>query len=97
MTTKPQKYIIVCNAATPTFFYGEIAERRGSEADLVNVRRIRRWRGARTISQVATEGISDESLVSMPVAAMTVLNICEIVPVTDSAAANIEAKPEWKL
>ncbi len=92
-----QKYIIVCNAASPTFFYGEIAERRGAEADLVNVRRIRYWSGANSASQLATDGAAAGSQISVAVDFMTVLNICEIVPVTDKAMAILDAVPTWKV
>lgn len=40
-TNKPQKFIIRTDRAG--VFYAEIVERRGSEADLANARRIWRW------------------------------------------------------
>lgn len=93
-----QKYIIRCEAAG--VFYGEIAERRGSEADLVNVRRIHGWEGACSLSQLAMEGCKKQggnNRHSMVVPAMTVLGVIEVIPVSAEARENLDAMPVWKI
>ena len=94
--TKNQKYIIRCDRAG--VFYGEIAERRGSEADLVNVRRLWYWDGAASLSQLATEGVKAprNCKFTVTVPSMTVLGVIEVIPCTDAAVASIEGVTEWK-
>lgn len=90
-----QKYIIRTDRAG--VFYAEIAERRGSEADLVNARRIFLWQGAATCSQIGVDGVGAGSKITLSVPKMTVLGIIEYHPCSDKAAANLDAVPEWKL
>jgi len=89
-----QKYIIRADRAG--VFYGEIAERRGSEIDLVNVRRIYSWCGACTLSQIATEGVGRGSKLTVVVPSMTVLGVIEVIPVSDVAMANLDGVAVWK-
>lgn len=65
-----QQYIIRCDRAG--VFYGEIAHREGSEADLVNARRIWQWQGANTLTDVALDGVASTSKITQP-ASLTVL------------------------
>jgi len=95
---KNQNYIIRCDRAG--VFYGQIAERRGSEADLVNVRRIHGWDGACSLSQIATEGVKTtggNNRWSVVVPSMTVLGVIEIIPVLDQADAILSEMPVWKI
>lgn len=92
-----QKYIIRCDRAG--VFIAGIAERHGSEADLVDARRIHYWEGAASISQLAMEGAANRSAcrISVPVPAMTVLGVIEIIPATDAAVQNLEGGPVWRV
>ena len=94
---KNQKYIIRCDRAG--VFYAEIKERRGSEADLVNARRLWYWDGAASLSQLATEGTKAprNCKFTVTVPSMTVLGVIEIIPCTKEAVEIIEGVPEWKL
>ena len=93
---KNQKYIIRCDRAG--VFYGEIAERRGSEADLVNVRCLWNWAGAASLLQLATEGTkapqSCQFTVTVP--SMTVLGVIEVIPCSKVAIKSIDGVSEWK-
>ena len=92
-----QKYIIRCDRAG--VFYGEIAEHRGDEADLVNVRRVHGWGGACSLSQLATEGVKTSggnNRWSVAVSSMTVLGVIEIIPVSDAAQTILDGQPVWK-
>lgn len=92
-----QNYIIRCDRAG--VFYGQIAERRGTEADLVNVRRVHGWEGACSLSQLATEGVTKtggNNRWSVAVPSMTVLGVIEIIPVLDAADAILEKMPVWR-
>jgi hypothetical protein len=89
-----QKFII--RTVHAGVFYGEIAERRGDEADLTNARRIYEWHGAATLSQVSQDGVGPNSKLTMPVN-LTVLGVIEIIPVSDKAQENLDGQEVWKL
>ena len=92
-----QYYIIRCNEAG--VFFGKIAERRGSEADLTDVRRIHYWDGAASLSQLAMEGVKMPRACRFTgtVPSMTVLNVIELIPCTDAAAKNLLEVPVWRV
>ena len=85
-----QKYVVIrtCNAGVHV---GELTERRGSEADLANARRIWSWKGARTLHEMALHGVAEGSCISEPVPTITVLEVIEVIPCTDEARANLLA------
>lgn len=96
MADSNQKYIIRCDRAG--VFYAEIKERRGSEADLGNARRLWYWDGAASLSQLATEGVTAPQnckfTVTVPV--MTVLGVIEVIPCTEAAVKSIDGVAVWK-
>ena len=96
MNENKQKYIIRCDRAG--VFYAEIKERRGSEADLVNARRLWYWDGAASLSQLATEGTKAprNCRFTVTVPSMTVLGVIEIIPCTKEAVESIEGVYVWK-
>lgn len=91
-----QKYIIRCDRAG--VFYAEIKELRGSEADLVNARRLWYWDGAASLSQLAVEGVKAPRNCSFTVTVpeMTVLGVIEVIPCSDAAVKSINEVPEWR-
>lgn len=91
-----QKYIIRCDRAG--VFYAEIKERRGSEADLVNSRRLWYWDGAASLSQLATEGVTrpERCKFTVTVPSMTVLGVIEVIPCTEAAVKSIDGVRVWK-
>lgn len=93
---KNQKYIIRCDRAG--VFFAEIKEKRGSEADLLNARRIYYWDGAATLSQLAMEGVTNpnDCKFTVTVPEMTVLGIIEVIPCSDAAIENINSVKIWK-
>lgn len=93
---KNQKYIIRCDRAG--VFYAEIKERRGSEADLVNARRLWYWDGAASLSQLATEGVKapKNCKFTVTVPEMTVLGVIETIPCAKAAVESIDGVAEWK-
>lgn len=93
---KNQKYIIRCDRAG--VFYAEIKVRRGSEADLVNARRLWYWDGAASLSQLATDGVTAprNCKFTVTVPEMTVLGVIEVIPCTEDAVKCINEVPEWR-
>lgn len=90
-------YIVRCDRAG--VFFAHIKERRGSEVDLTEARRLWYWAGAASLSQVALDGVKNPSQCNFTVTVpeMTVLGVIEIIPCTDAAVRSIKAVPEWKM
>ena len=79
-------------------FAGYIEKRDGKEAVLRNARRIWRWAGAASLSQLATDGTSEPNNCKFPVAVdkVTLTEVIEIIPITERAKKSIEGVPTWK-
>lgn len=91
-----QKYIVRADRAG--VFFGEIESRTGSEVTMRNVRRIWRWEGANSISQLAVDGTKAGKICkfSVEVESMTILGVIEIIPCTAKATQSISEVPEWR-
>lgn len=91
-----QKCIIRCDRAG--VFFAEVEALEGQTAKLKDCRRIWYWNGAASLSQLATEGVTepDDCKFTVTVPTMTVMQVIEIIPCTPQAAACIEAVPVWK-
>ena len=79
-------------------FFGHIKERRGSEADLTDVRRLWYWDGAASLNQMAVDGVKlpQNCKFTVTVPTMTVLGVIEVIECSDIAAEIILGVPEWK-
>ena len=78
--------------------YGELIEKDGGEVILKNSRRLWYWETANkgiSLSEVANVGLSNNSKVCSSVE-LNWLQAIEIIPCTDEAIKNIEAKNEYK-
>ena len=91
-----QKYIVRADRAG--VFFGEIESRTGSEVTMRNVRRIWRWEGANSLSQLAVDGTSmgNRCKFSVEVESMTILGVIEIIPCTTKATKSISEVQEWR-
>lgn len=78
-------------------FAGYVESRDGKEAVLRNARRIWKWAGAASLSQLATDGTSNPSNCKFPVAVDKVIltEVIEIIPITEKAKKSIEGVPVW--
>ena len=79
-------------------FAGRLASRTGDEVELTDARRIWYWAGAATLSQLAVDGTSKpgDCKFPPPVPTITVLGVCEIIPMTAKAVASVRAVKEWR-
>lgn len=59
---------------------------KGMEMLLINARRLWRWYGAFTLSEVATKGIGEDSRISCEVSQIYLTEVIEIIPISDEAA-----------
>lgn len=91
-----QKFIVRCYGAG--VFYGEIVNRNGQEAELVNVRQIWRWSGAASLMQLASEGVTRprDCKFTVEVKSLVVTQVIEIIPCTEKAMKSIEAVEVWR-
>ena len=64
---------------------GELKSRKGKEVVLVNTRRLWKWCGAFTLSEVAVEGIKDGSKPSVSVPEVVLTEAIEVIKATPVA------------
>jgi hypothetical protein len=57
-------------------------------------RRLWRWRGANTLHEVVTAGVSEQSAISEPVQGYEVQAVAEVLPVSDAAAPSL-TRSRW--
>ena len=96
-TVAKKKYVIV-RTYSAGVFAGVIESRNGQEVILSDARRIWRWEGAATLSQLATDGTSKPlgCKFPAPVSRVELLQAIEILDVTPKAEKSIREVPEWK-
>ena len=94
---KKLRYVIV-RTYSAGVFAGEFVSRKGQEVVLRNARRLWSWKGAASLSQLATTGTSAPSECKFPAAVPRVelLQAIEILDVTDAGRKSIEEVPVWK-
>lgn len=87
-STKRQAVLVRTYSAGVHFGY--LVKRTGKEVELERSRRIWRWFGANTLSEIATAGLDQSrSKVAAPVS-ITLTEAIEIIDCTPSAVASIE-------
>jgi hypothetical protein len=69
--------------------FGTLVSREGKEVVLSNARRIWYWEGAFTLSAVAGKGVSQKSMLSVPVSEILLTEAIEIIPCTADAIKNL--------
>ena len=91
-------YVLVRSSNSGVHF-GNLASKQGDEVTLVNSRRVWAWAGACSLSQMAVEGVKkpDECKFSVIVPEITVLGVCEIIPLSPDAVENLYGVDEWKI
>lgn len=96
-----QKVIIRANRAG--VFFGTLKSKEctpaGVEVVLTNSRRIWRWYGAASLSQLAEEGTKnpDQCMFTIRVPEHNVMDVIEIIPCSDAAINSIDSVKEWKM
>lgn len=92
------KYVIV-RTYSAGVFAGELESRNGQEVVLKNARRLWRWAGAASLSQLAMEGTKNPSECKFPceVDRVELLQAIEILYVTEKAKKSIKAVSVWEM
>ena len=89
-------YVIV-RTYSAGVFAGYLKSREGKEVILQHARRLWRWQGAASLSQLAMEGTSKPENCKFPcsVQEITLTEAIEIIPATLAAMESIIAVPVW--
>lgn len=79
--------------------FGRLKSREGDCVVLENARRVWYWSGAASLSQMAVEGVNspDGCKFTVAVPEITILGVCEIIPLSDKARVNLYGVREWKV
>ena len=78
---------------------GYLDHRNGTEVRLTNARRIWKWSGAATLSELAMKGSANPANCNVPAAVteITVMGVCEVIPCTEEARVIIEGLKPWTM
>ena len=101
MAKKPSPVLpyVIVRTYSAGVFAGELESRNGKEVVLLNARRLWRWAGAASLSQLATDGTKNPSDCKFPcqVSRIELTEAIEIDHVTDAARKSIEEVPVWQM
>ena len=90
---------VIVRADRAGVFFGTLAEKEGNEVKLTNCRRIWKWSGAASLSELAVNGVTNprDCKFSVPVKSIIVEGVIEIIPCEQKAIESINAVPEWRM
>ena len=90
---------VIIRADRAGVFFGELAKKEGNEVELHNCRRIWKWSGAASLSELAVNGVTNpgDCKFSVPVQSIVVLGVIEIIPCEQKAIESINAVKEWRM
>ena len=97
MTDLTGRYIIV-RTYSAGVFAGILVDRQGKECELKNARRLWKWVGAASLSQLCMSGMSDPENCKFPepVDCVQLTEVIEFLLCTDVSRKSIEGVPVWK-
>ncbi len=92
------KYVIVRTYSSDVFA-GILDKRDGKEVEMSNARRLWRWAGAASLSQLSQDGTSNPSECKFPCEVPKVLltEVIEILEVSDKGRESIQGVEVWKV
>lgn len=92
---QPQGDLVLIRTFSAGVHVGRLKARNGREVDLVDARRVWRWKGANTLHELSQHGCDEEyTRVSEPVPTITLLEAIEILPVSIKAQPSL-TKSRW--
>ena len=89
---------VICRTYSAGVFAGYLKRREGQEVEMLNARRLWYWKGAASLSQLAVDGVScpNECKFPCPLPSVELLQVIEIIPVSERAKLSISEVKEWK-
>jgi len=94
---------VIIRADRAGVFFGTLREKKetsaGVEVVMENSRRLWYWKGAASLSQLATEGVKnpDECKFTVTVPEHNVMQVIEIIPCSNVAVKSIESVRVWRI
>ena len=77
--------------------FGTVIEHTGKNVTLINARRLWKWAGACSLSQIAVDGVDlKNSKISVPVPKIALTEAIELITMTEKAAKQMMEAPSWK-
>jgi hypothetical protein len=98
----PSTNVYMVRSYAAGVFYGEIESKKHEVSGLVvnmkNARRVWYWSGAASLSQLAMEGTTkpNDCKFPAPVTSVELMNVVEILPITDAALKILNGVKVWK-
>ncbi|HMH11135.1 MAG TPA: hypothetical protein VK553_10515 [Candidatus Nitrosopolaris rasttigaisensis] len=98
LKTKEDGRYVIARTYTAGVFAGELQSRNGREVVFHNARRLWKWSGAASLSQLCMEGVKDPDNCMFPceVDRVELLEVVEILDVTDKAKKIIKGIKIWE-
>lgn len=96
MVKKSKNKYVVVRTYSAGVHIGELISRNGKEVVLKNSRRLWYWEGAMSLSQVATDGVSENSKLAVPVSNIVLTEAIEIIQTSPKAEKLLKGFPIWK-
>ena len=89
--------IVLVRSRDAGVFFGKLKKKTRDEVLMTDVRRVYYWSGAATLSQLAMEGVKypDNCKITMETKEHHILGVCEIIPMTKVAIANLAEVKPW--
>ena len=90
---------VICRTYSAGVFAGTLVSKKGKEVILKNARRIWKWVGAASLSELAMRGSSnpDECMFPAPVKEVLLTEAIELLLTTKEARKNIEGVKVWTM
>jgi hypothetical protein len=90
---------VICRTYSAGVFAGYLKERSGREAKLLYARRLWKWSGAASLSQLAMEGTKNPKDCKFPceVNEILLLESIEIIPCTETSRLSIRGVETWEI
>lgn len=92
----------IIRSFTAGVFYGYVKSKEytpsGLVVELINARRIWYWSGSASLSQMAIEGVKNVYKCKFSMECNeTIINVIELLPLSESALNNLNSVPVWKI
>lgn len=97
VNTEGLKYVII-RTYSAGIFAGYLKEKDGLEVTLTKARRLWKWSGAASLSQLSVDGTNDPSNCKFPCEVESItLQWIEIIPCTEKSRKSISEVEIWKM
>ncbi len=96
-TLNDMKYVII-RTYSAGVHAGYLKSRNGKEVELINARRLWKWVGAASLSQLSVDGVSNPAECKFPceVSSIELTECIEVIPCTEKARISIKEVVVWE-